>query len=413
MDDILLDFAGEENPRRACNYGLTEAGKQALRDAADPDSPHTYAWFVLTDCNTLEEQIFRDLTLEKAIQIYQASDCQEKRIGVTKDEIATVDLVRSLDGEQQFFGDYHNLSSFQNDPVISGAVERLQQELEQTPEVQGAMRTCSWTERDLQYQEYSQRMLSAISGLTSYAASLASKGQDDTVGILRELLIDMCWIWEGYDPISETEIPWDEFLAQYMGPFDEAVEQAKRTGNAPGIAPETKGQIFYGIGIHMRELIESCGNMEQTRQWMSLAERMNEEWAGTTPYPLFYQMIDGPLWEGIACGKPVLHLHYDIIPASLLPKGWYCYHLSKDKELLLVDQHPEHGYAGTIISPYSLKNPSAQFRELSGKYQPSWVSTTLCEFCEKYGITLPETLLGEELQRQSQWQSTTMEGMSL
>ena len=190
VDDILLDFAGEENPRRACNYGLTEAGKQALRDAADPDSPHTYAWFVLTDCNTLEEQIFRDLTLEKAIQIYQASDCQEKRIGVTKDEIATVDLVRSLDGEQQFFGDYHNLSSFQNDPVISGAVERLQQELEQTPEVQGAMRTCSWTERDLQYQEYSQRMLSAISGLTSYAASLASKGQDDTVGILRELLID-------------------------------------------------------------------------------------------------------------------------------------------------------------------------------------------------------------------------------
>ena len=34
VDDILLDFAGEENPRRACNYGLTEAGKQALRDAA-------------------------------------------------------------------------------------------------------------------------------------------------------------------------------------------------------------------------------------------------------------------------------------------------------------------------------------------------------------------------------------------
>ena len=25
-DDILLDFAGEENPRQACNYGLTEKG---------------------------------------------------------------------------------------------------------------------------------------------------------------------------------------------------------------------------------------------------------------------------------------------------------------------------------------------------------------------------------------------------
>ena len=49
VDDILLDFAGEENPRRGCNYGLTEAGKQALREAADPDRPHTYAWFVMTE----------------------------------------------------------------------------------------------------------------------------------------------------------------------------------------------------------------------------------------------------------------------------------------------------------------------------------------------------------------------------
>ena len=67
VDDILLDFAGEENPRRACNYGLTEAGKQALREAADPGRSHTYAWFVLTDCSTPEEQICRNLTLEEAM----------------------------------------------------------------------------------------------------------------------------------------------------------------------------------------------------------------------------------------------------------------------------------------------------------------------------------------------------------
>lgn len=30
VDDILLDFAGEDNSRRTCNYGLTETGKQAL-----------------------------------------------------------------------------------------------------------------------------------------------------------------------------------------------------------------------------------------------------------------------------------------------------------------------------------------------------------------------------------------------
>ena len=385
VDDILLDFAGEENPRRACNYGLTEAGNQALRDAAAPDSPHTYAWFVLTDCNTLEEQIFRDLTLEEAIQIYQASDCQEKRIGVTKDEVATVDLVRSLDGEQQFFEDHRKLRSFQNDPFIASAVEKLKQELEQTVETQGFELSSPWTESDLQYQEYSQRMLSAISGLTSYAASLSAKGQDDTVGILRELLIDMCWIWEGYDPISETEMPWDEFLTQYMGPFDEAVEQARHTGNAPGIAPETKEQIFYGIGIHMRELTESCGNREQVRQWMSLAEQMNEEWAGTTQYPLFYQMINGPLWEGEMFKKPIIHLPYDMIPTSIVPKGWHYYHLYRDiKSIRIVDKCPEQGYIAALISPYSLKRPSDPFRMPRGKYLLYKEPITLCEFCEKY-----------------------------
>ena len=55
VDDILLDFAGEDNSRRTCNYGLTETGKQALRKAADPSIPHTYAWFVMADTNTPQE----------------------------------------------------------------------------------------------------------------------------------------------------------------------------------------------------------------------------------------------------------------------------------------------------------------------------------------------------------------------
>ena len=137
VDDIILDFAGEENPRRVCNYGLTEAGKQALRDAADSSLSHTYAWFVLTDCNTQEEQIHRDLTLEDAIQTYLASDRPEKRLGVTKDGIATVDLVRSLDGEQQFFRDHERLDSFRDDPEIAAAVETLRLKLEQNTPQQG------------------------------------------------------------------------------------------------------------------------------------------------------------------------------------------------------------------------------------------------------------------------------------
>ena len=137
VDDIILDFAGEENPRRACSYGLTEAGKQALRDVADPSLPHTYAWFVMTDSNTPDERVHRDLTLEEAIQTYLDSDRPEKRLGVTKDGIATVDLARSLDGEQQFFRDHERLDSFRDDPEIAAAVETLRLELEQNTPQQG------------------------------------------------------------------------------------------------------------------------------------------------------------------------------------------------------------------------------------------------------------------------------------
>lgn len=70
VDDILLDFAGEENPRRTCNYGLTEKGLQALRDVADPSLPHSYAWFVMTDCNTPQEQLHRNLTLDEAVELW-------------------------------------------------------------------------------------------------------------------------------------------------------------------------------------------------------------------------------------------------------------------------------------------------------------------------------------------------------
>lgn len=137
VDDIILDFAGEANPRRTCNYGMTEKGMQALRDAADPSLPHTYAWFVMTDCNTPQEQLHRGLTLEEAVRLYQDSDCPEKRLGVTKDGIATVDLVRSLNGEQHFFTDHLQLDSFNRDPEIAAAVKTLRLELEQNMPQEG------------------------------------------------------------------------------------------------------------------------------------------------------------------------------------------------------------------------------------------------------------------------------------
>ena len=129
-DDLLYDLYGEDNPRRSCNYGMTEAGKQALRDAADPSRPHAYAWFVITDINTPEEVIHRDLTLDQAMETYRDSDRHEKRLGVTKDGIATVDLIHCQDGIQQFFSDHERLDSFRADTVVAEAVEQLHQKLD-------------------------------------------------------------------------------------------------------------------------------------------------------------------------------------------------------------------------------------------------------------------------------------------
>ena len=84
----------------------------------------------MTDTNTPQEKIRQNLTLEEAIQIYQDSDAGEKRLGVTKDGIVTVDIVHAQDGEQRFFEDHQKLASFQNDPVIADAIEALHQKLD-------------------------------------------------------------------------------------------------------------------------------------------------------------------------------------------------------------------------------------------------------------------------------------------
>lgn len=137
VDDILLDFAGEENSFKLEDYGLTEEGKKALRDAADPKLTHTYNWYVITNCGSPKEQIQQDMTMEEAIRVYQDTDEKEKRLGVTKDEIATVDLVRLADCEQQFFGDYRAMDCFKDDPVILQAVQILHQALGEENPVQG------------------------------------------------------------------------------------------------------------------------------------------------------------------------------------------------------------------------------------------------------------------------------------
>lgn len=80
-------------------FGLTDLGKQMLQNAADNTLPHSYSWFVFRDINLPGEVLTGDLTLTEAIRLYNETDSGNKRIGVTKDEIATVDFVIMMDGK--------------------------------------------------------------------------------------------------------------------------------------------------------------------------------------------------------------------------------------------------------------------------------------------------------------------------
>jgi hypothetical protein len=118
-------------------HGLTEAGKELLRNAADNARPHSYSWFVFQDYNTPGEKLTDGLTLPEAIRLYNETDSGSKRLGVTKDEIATVDLAITLNGEQQLSEDYTRLASFSSDPVIAEAMETLRGAITEQMPAQG------------------------------------------------------------------------------------------------------------------------------------------------------------------------------------------------------------------------------------------------------------------------------------
>ena len=117
--------------------GLTEDGRQKLRDAASPDVHHSYDWYVMDACNTPEEQFIDGLSLEDAIQRYTASENESKRLGVTKDDISAVDLLIRHDGREWVSKDWTKDAAFSKDPVVAEAVTRLQQTLEAQTASQG------------------------------------------------------------------------------------------------------------------------------------------------------------------------------------------------------------------------------------------------------------------------------------
>lgn len=112
-------------------FGLSASGLQKLRDAADPSKPHTYEWYVIDHINDGARRTDHVLPLEEAIRMYVDLDSDDKRLGVTKDGIAAVDLAICWDGREWLSEDRLKLNSFKDDPVVTEAAVQIQQAMEE------------------------------------------------------------------------------------------------------------------------------------------------------------------------------------------------------------------------------------------------------------------------------------------
>lgn len=125
-DDILYDMFGEENPRPLADYGLTEQGRKALRDAENPNLTHKYDWFVVEnfDCDGEARHDFESLT--GAIDKFNGLDCESKRLCVTKDSVSTIYLAITHDGETRLDEGWQQNPRFATDSSMEEVSTRLQ-----------------------------------------------------------------------------------------------------------------------------------------------------------------------------------------------------------------------------------------------------------------------------------------------
>ena len=126
VDDVLYDMFGEDNPRPLEDYGLTEQGRKALRDAENPNLPHKYDWFVVENfgCEGEVRHDFESLT--GAIDKFNGLASEEKRLCITKDDVSTIYLAIAHAGEIQLEDGWQDNPRFATDPTIEEAAQRLQ-----------------------------------------------------------------------------------------------------------------------------------------------------------------------------------------------------------------------------------------------------------------------------------------------
>ncbi|WP_312072416.1 DUF4314 domain-containing protein [Anaerotignum propionicum] len=117
-------------------FGFTKEGLVALKRASDPAVKHSYRWFVFENLGLPNEVLEYAPSLEEAIHRYQGSASANKRLGVTKDEIATLDILIKENGDERIHSNYKDSDSFNHDTVILQAVSKLEQLVQQNQQKQ-------------------------------------------------------------------------------------------------------------------------------------------------------------------------------------------------------------------------------------------------------------------------------------
>jgi hypothetical protein len=125
-DDILYDLFGEENPRPLEDYGLTQRGRETLKNAENPNLPHSYRWFVVKNFACEGETRHDTDSLTGAIDRFNGLACDSKRLCVTKDDVATVYLAIAQDGEMHLDEGWRDNPRFVADSTVQEADARLQ-----------------------------------------------------------------------------------------------------------------------------------------------------------------------------------------------------------------------------------------------------------------------------------------------
>ena len=126
VDDILYDLFGEENPRPLVDYGLTQRGREALKNVENPNLPHSYRWFVVENFACEGETRHDTDSLTGAIDRFNGLACDSKRLCVTKDDVATVYLAIAQDGETHLDEGWRDNPRFAADSTVQEADARLQ-----------------------------------------------------------------------------------------------------------------------------------------------------------------------------------------------------------------------------------------------------------------------------------------------